>query len=178
MSRCRCPRGACLDVLGGVNRDGEPCWFVRCYGVRRFKSLQGRQVLRAADSLATTGSPQSGTPRAAAEAACGTRACFPPRAAGRLSALAVDVRPGRATTEQKRAWLAADRYSAAEIAGAGRSGRVPPSPRRAFAPGEMRHSLRRMFGRRAASRPKTWPIAHGASPTGARRDLGQAAAAR
>ena len=153
------PAGACLDVLGGVNRNGAPCWFVRCYGVDdAFKDDRfcGRPL---AEWLAAAGAgPQS--------AGLWDARVFPAEThpAGYRRWLWM-FDPASATGEQKRAWCAADRYSAAEIARL--SDQQQFHRRRArIRAGEIRRSLRCMFGRSSgfSAEDLAYALSHAADP--------------
>ncbi len=119
------PRGACLDVVPGRTRAGERTWFARCYGVEdSFKDATAR------------GATFCGQPLADWLGQAGARAedvwvpAQPPEERSLWNARIFPAEssrtgyrrwlwmfePGRATAEEKRAFLAADRYSAAEIA--------------------------------------------------------------
>ncbi|MGO9229267.1 MAG: L-fucokinase [Bryobacteraceae bacterium] len=119
------PPGACLDLTPGVNRDGRQAWFIRYYGIDdTFKhSVKGvatfcgkplAEWLRAAG--ATEANIWSGdTPEA--ERTLWNARVFPAESehqAYRQWRWMLDI--DHATPEQKRAFLAADRYSSAEIA--------------------------------------------------------------
>jgi fucokinase len=119
------PKNACLDVLQGQNRNQRPVWFIRCYGlVDTFK-----------DSLAQ-GATFCGQPLQQWLADVGAQSedvwdeSVPP---GRRSLWDARVfpsetqrdnyrqwlwmfTPAQASPAQKQAFIAADRYSAAEIA--------------------------------------------------------------
>ena len=137
------PAGACLDLLRGFDRGGEPCWFVRCYGAGdTFKDAMfcGQPL---AGWLAAVGGENE-------DSTLWDARVFPAedRPEGYRQWLWM-FDPASATEEQKRAWLAADRYSAAEIAL--RSDQEDFHRRRAaIRAGEIRRSLRRMFGRDSA----------------------------
>jgi fucokinase len=119
------PREACLDVVRGHDRRGAPVWFVRCYGiadgfkdsVRRGARFCGWPVL---EWLAAAGaSPEdiwSGEEDPAGRSLWNARV-FPaePSAAGFRRWLWIFA-PRAASAADKQAFLAADRYSAAEIA--------------------------------------------------------------
>jgi fucokinase len=119
------PTGACLDLSPGMNREGRPVWFIRYYGIDdTFKhSVAGGATfcgkplvawLRAAG--ATEAEIWSGdTPEA--ERTLWNARVSPSEsehAAYRHWRWMLDI--DRASPEQKRAFLAADRYSSAEIA--------------------------------------------------------------
>lgn len=115
------PARACLDVQRGRNRRGEPVWFVRCYGADdSFKGPAGAEAfcgrpleewLGAAGLQAAQVWPE-GASRGLWEARL-----FPAEPApGGYRRWLWMLEPERATPEQRRAYAAADRYSAAEIA--------------------------------------------------------------
>lgn len=119
------PRGACLDVLKGRNRREAPVYFIRCYGIDdTFKDAlhQGATLcgkdLR--DWLASVGArsediwSESHSPE---ERNLWNARVFPaePDSAGYRRWLWM-YDPHAASAEQKRAYLNADRYSAAEMA--------------------------------------------------------------
>jgi hypothetical protein len=117
--------GACLDVQAGVRREGGKTWFVRCYG---FKDSFKEAVTAGATFcglpfnkwLAAAGLPQDGLWDAepgAREGVLWNARLFPcepdPKAYRRWLWM---YEPGRAGEEQRREYLRAERYSAAEIA--------------------------------------------------------------
>lgn len=115
------PAGACLDVEPGRNRNGEPVWFVRCYGAAdSFKGPAGEETfcgrplaewLRSAGLEAAQVWPAGGTP------ALWEARLFPAEPApGGYRRWLWMYEPERATLEQRRAYADTDRYSAAEIA--------------------------------------------------------------
>jgi galactokinase/mevalonate kinase-like predicted kinase len=121
----RLPEGACLDVIYGHDRRGEAAWFVRCYGVEdAFKdSAEGGGLfcgrpLR--EWLALAGAAPEDVFDAGEPA--GQRTLWSARVFPAEQAHAGYRRwlwmfdPAAATPEQRRAFLSADRYSAAEIA--------------------------------------------------------------
>jgi hypothetical protein len=119
------PREACLDVVQGQDRHGAAVWFVRCYGVADAFKDSVRQGARfcgwpVLEWIAAAGaSPQdiwSGEEDPASRSLWNARV-FPaePAAAGFRRWLWIFA-PQTATAADKRAFLAAARYSAAEIA--------------------------------------------------------------
>lgn len=115
------PPGACLDVAAGAGRDGRPVWFVRCYGVEdTFK--------HALDKGATfCNMPLSAWLEAAGAAPADiwdgdertlwTARVFPAETDAQAWRRWLWMfHPARAAPEQKAAFLAADRYSAADVA--------------------------------------------------------------
>ena len=119
------PEGACLDVLRGKNRAGKPVWFIRGYGIGdTFKdtiakggTFCGQPLLK---WLAQVGAKPSDVWEL--DVPAGKRSLWdarvfpaePKRNGYRRWLWLFD--PAKASPEQKRAFLAADRYSAAEIA--------------------------------------------------------------
>jgi fucokinase len=119
------PAGACLDVSKGRSRSGAPVWFVRCHGVNdTFK-----QAVGAGASLC--GMPLDQWLRAvgAPDSEIWDNAVPPPgRTLWNARVFPAEKERGgyrrwlwmfdaaRATPEQTRAFLTADRYSSAEIA--------------------------------------------------------------
>jgi fucokinase len=119
------PENACLDVLSGQNRAGQPVWFVRAYGIGdTFKdpvakggTFCGRPLL---DWMAAVG----------AELADLWDSTLPTEQCSLWDARVIPAEakadgyrnwlwmfdPTLATREQKQSFLAADRYSAADIA--------------------------------------------------------------
>jgi hypothetical protein len=149
------PAEACLDVLAGSDRAGNPVWFVRCYGARdAFKDTVG------------SGAQFCGKPLLAWLAVAGASpehvwsGNAPPESRNLWDARVFPAEaqhqgyrrwlwmfdPASATAEQKQAWLAADRYSAAEIALLGDQSAFHLR-RAALRAQEIRRSLRRMYSR-------------------------------
>jgi galactokinase/mevalonate kinase-like predicted kinase len=125
-SPLRLPKGACLSVIPGRTRAGEPCRFVLCYGSDdQFKDTPeegatfcNRPVLEWMQSAGAR--PENVWGNAAAK---GRIALWDARVSPAIGP-DDDFRqwlwmfdPLNATDEQKRAWREADRYSLAEIAG-------------------------------------------------------------
>lgn len=111
------PPNACLDIVPGRNRAGEPVHFVRCYGIAdTFKEIAakggtfcGLPLLRWLETAGLT--PDTTTD------SLWTARVFPAvRHHGEFRNWLWMFEPGAATPAQKQAFLAADRYSAAEIA--------------------------------------------------------------
>ncbi len=97
------PRGACLEVLKGRTREGSPAWFVRCYGIDdTFKDDRFR------------GRPMPAWFGAGPLWDARVFPAVPDPGAYRDWLWMLE--PECATAEQKAAFLAAARYSAAEIA--------------------------------------------------------------
>jgi hypothetical protein len=119
------PREACLDVVRGEDRHGGAVWFVRCYGVgdafkdsiRQGARFCGRPVL---EWIAEVGaSPQDiwpGEAELAGRSLWNARVFPAEPAAGGYRRWLWMYAPQTASAADKRAFLAADRYSAAEIA--------------------------------------------------------------
>jgi fucokinase len=115
------PARACLDVQRGSSRQGKPVWFVGCYGTDdSFKLAAGEATfcgrplsewLRAAGLEAAQVWPEGASP------VLWEAKLFPAETApeGYRRWLWM-FEPARATGEARRAYAAADRYSAAEIA--------------------------------------------------------------
>jgi fucokinase len=119
------PPEACLEVLGGLDRQGEIAWFARLYGVRdTFKDsvlhgglfcgqplLDWIRALGADPDLIWPGIP------APAHQTLWNACLFPAEAsAGGYRRWLWLYAPGRATPAQRQAYISADRYSAAQIA--------------------------------------------------------------
>lgn len=118
------PRGACLDVLAGASRRGEPVWFLRAYGVDdEFKKpavkgglFCGRPVL---DWLQTAGLSPSGVwdpnlPES--ERSLWNARVFVAAQAPDFTTWLWIYNPEDASAAQHKAFADADRYSAEEIA--------------------------------------------------------------
>jgi hypothetical protein len=119
------PAGACLDVSKGSDRHAEPVWFVRCHGVNdTFKQAVGA-------GASFCGMPLDQWLRAvgAPDSEIWDNAVPPPgRTLWNARVFPAEKERGgyrrwlwmfdaaRATPEQTRAFLTADRYSSAEIA--------------------------------------------------------------
>jgi hypothetical protein len=110
------PERACLDVLPGTSRDGEPVFFVRCYGVGdAFKDSMflGRPV---GEWLTEVGAAPEGVWPDAGNGTLWDARMFPAvQTSGEYREWLWMFAPACASSEQKAAWLAADRYSAEEI---------------------------------------------------------------
>lgn len=119
------PRGACLETLRGVDRGGKPVRFVRCYGIGdTFKHAvsEGGTFCGAPLALwletvgvaAETVWPEEPDPK---RHSLWNARVFPAVAgAADYRAWLWMFQPETATSAQKAAFAAADRYSAAEIA--------------------------------------------------------------
>ena len=144
------PAGACLDVTPGRNRSGEPVWFVRCHGVGdTFKdALDAGGTLcdkPLAEWLAAVGAApedvwDADTPPA--QRTLWNARVFPAADGYRRWLWMFD--PASADDKHRRAWLAADRYSIAEIAALADQAAFHDR-RSAIRSGEIRRSLRRVF---------------------------------
>ena len=120
----RLPREACLDVLRGRDRRGGAVWFMRCYGINdQFKDsiLQGARFCGRSllEWIALVGiAPDEVWPdqQDAAERSLWNARVFPSeRAACGFRRWLWMYRPETAGAAEKRAFLSAERYSAAEI---------------------------------------------------------------
>lgn len=115
------PPRACLDVARGRSRNGEPVWFVRCYGTAdSFKGPAGQETFCGrplADWLRSAGLEAGQVWPEGGPSALWDARLFPaePEPGGYRRWLWM-YEPERATLEQRRAYASADRYSAAEIA--------------------------------------------------------------
>jgi fucokinase len=121
----RLPREACLDVLGGRDRRGATVWFVRCYGIRdQFKDsiLQGgrfcgRPLLEWISAVGVTPDEVWPDRQDASERSLWNARVFPAeQAAGGFRRWLWMYAPESAGEAEKRAFISAQRYSAAEIA--------------------------------------------------------------
>jgi len=119
------PPGACLDVLSGSDRSGRRSSFVRCYGIRdTFKhSVAGGALFCGrplAGWLSEVGADPAGIWPGATEAAGRSlwdARVFPAEPPdGDFRRWLWMYAPHTASPAERRAYLAADRYSAAEIA--------------------------------------------------------------
>ncbi len=147
------PDGACLDVTPGLSRKGEPAWFVRCHGVAdtfKHTAEAGGTLCNVPldDWLAAVGAKPddvwpANTPPA--ERTLWNARVFP--AEGKADGYrrwlwAFD--PSAATDDQRSAWLAAERYSAADIVKLADQAAFHDR-RSAIRSGKVRQSLRRVF---------------------------------
>jgi fucokinase len=121
----RLPREACLDVLRGRGRRGGAAWFVRCYGVQdQFKDaipqgarFCGRPLLDWISAVGATPDEIWPARQDAAEWSLWNARVFPAEQAGSgYRRWLWMYAPEAAGAAEKRAFLAAGRYSAAEIA--------------------------------------------------------------
>jgi fucokinase len=119
------PRGACLDVLRGRNRSGNAVWFVRCYGVNdTFKdsvsqgtSFCGRPLLEWISAVGIDPGEVWPDQRDPADRSAWNARLFPAEPGdGGFRRWLWMYAPQNAGAAEKRAFSAADRYSAAEIA--------------------------------------------------------------
>jgi fucokinase len=121
----RLPREACLDVLRGLDRRGGALWFVRCYGINdQFKDsvvqgslFCGRPLLEWISAVGVTADEVWPDRQDAAERSLWNARVFPAEpAAGGYRRWLWMYHPETASAAQKRAFLSAQRYSAAEMA--------------------------------------------------------------
>ena len=119
------PREACLDVLRGRDRRGGAVWFVRCYGIEdQFKDsisrgarFCGRPLLEWISAVGATPDEVWPDQQDAAERSLWNARVFPAeRAAGGYRRWLWMYAPETASAAEKRLFISADRYSAAEIA--------------------------------------------------------------
>jgi hypothetical protein len=112
-------------VLGGRDRRGATVWFVRCYGIRdQFKDsiLQGgrfcgRPLLEWISAVGVTPDEVWPDRQDASERSLWNARVFPAeQAAGGFRRWLWMYAPETAGEDEKRAFLSAERYSAAEIA--------------------------------------------------------------
>jgi len=111
------PPNACLDIVPGRNRAGEPVHFVRCYEIGdTFKesaskggTFCGQPLLRWMEAVGLS-------PDATTDSLWNARVFPAVKNHQEFRNWLWMVEPGKATPEQKQAFRAADRYSAAEIA--------------------------------------------------------------
>ena len=149
------PAGAVLDVLPGRTRGGEPTWFVRCYGcddvlhkpIDAGGSLAGRPLgewLEAMDARAEDVWDAAQPPDARS---VWNGRFFPAVARNRDGARWLWLLdPARASSEERRAWRAADRYSFAEMLGLADLDAFHER-RLVHRAEELRRSLKHLFGR-------------------------------
>lgn len=115
------PAGACLDVLPGYNRRGEATWFVRFYGIDdAFKGNAGDTYCGhlLADWLASVGAKAADVWDGnipAAERTIWNARLFPEGTPSSYARWQWVLHPEVATDKQKAEWLAAPRYSMAEM---------------------------------------------------------------
>ena len=129
------PAGACLDVLPGTCRAGRPVWFIRCYGIR--DSIKGGAEFRgkpAPDWFGAQGTLWDARIFPAVERPTDYRQWL------------WMLEPESATPAQKQGWLAADRYSLAEMAHLSDQDAFHRR-RAAIRSAQIRSSSRRMFSR-------------------------------
>lgn len=165
------PPDACLDVLYGHDRGGAAVWFVRCYGIGdTFKDAAGkgaqfcgRPVL---EWIAAVGVDPGAIWPDPGDRTVWTARVFPAeRSAEGYRKWLWMWNPETATAAQKSAFLAADRYSADEIAVLADQedfhGR-----RQAIRAEEVRRSLGRLFSRDSSfsSRDLVFAIAQSPDP--------------
>jgi fucokinase len=162
------PREACLDVLRGHGRCGAGVWFARCYGIDdTFKDpvsggaqFCGRPVL---DWIAAVGADPDAIWPDGGESSLWNARVFPAEdsAEGFRKWLWMWT-PEKATGAQKRAYLAADRYSAAEIAVLADQEDFH-ARRHGIRAEEIRRSLSHLFSRESAFSSKDLAFAIGQS---------------
>jgi fucokinase len=117
----RLPREACLDVLRGRDRRGGAVWFVRCYGIRdQFKDsiaqgarFCGRPLL---EWLSAVGTAPEEVWTGQERSLWNARVFPAEQAPGGYRRWLWMYAPETASEEETRAFLSADRYSAAEMA--------------------------------------------------------------
>jgi fucokinase len=117
----RLPREACLDVLRGRDRRGGAVWFVRCYGIKdQFKDaisqgarFCGRPLL---DWISAVGITAEEVWTGQERSLWNARVFPAERDAGGYRRWLWMYAPETAGEEEKRAFLSAERYSAAEMA--------------------------------------------------------------
>jgi hypothetical protein len=121
----RLPREACLDVLRGRDRRGRAVWFVRCYGIKdQFKDsisqvarFCGRPLLEWISLVGITPDEVWPDQQDAAERSLWNARVFPAeQAASGYRRWLWMYQPETASAAEKRAFISADRYSAAEMA--------------------------------------------------------------
>jgi fucokinase len=121
----RLPREACLDVLRGRDRRGGAVWFMRCYGINdQFKDsisqgarFCGRPLLDWISAVGATADEIWPDQPDAAERSLWNARVFPAeQLAGCYRRWLWMYDPETAGDAQKRAFISAERYSAAEIA--------------------------------------------------------------
>jgi len=117
------PEGACLDCIAGRDRSGRSVWFIRCYGIMdTFKDLAAVATfcnIKFADWLTAAGLRREDlwdeSIPADARRLWNARV-FPAVAEGELYRDCLWVfSPQTANLQQRKRWLASDRYSAEEI---------------------------------------------------------------
>ncbi len=121
----RLPQGACLDISAGISRKGEKVWFLRYYGIDdTFKhsaaeggTFCGRPLLKWLDAIGAAATDIWPFEARERERTLWNARVFPALQKHQdfrnwLWLLSIES----ATPEQKRSFLAADRYSSSEIA--------------------------------------------------------------
>ena len=147
------PEGACLDLSHGSDHQGKPMWFVRCYGVDdTFKhslaegaTFCGRPLRDWMDAVGAAPADLWPSSLPEQEHTLWNARVFPvePEQDAYLRWLWM-FDAGHATPEQKRAFLAADRYSACEVATLVEQGEFH-ARRSSTRAAEIERSLRRLF---------------------------------
>ncbi|HSW44427.1 MAG TPA: L-fucokinase [Phycisphaerae bacterium] len=149
----RLPPGACVDLMPGRDRQGRPVWFVRCCGVDdSFKPPAKGEPLFHASPLsawlhAVGAKPEDvwDNPPAADKRDLWQARLFPAETESNTWHRWLWMfDPDGASDEQRRAWLAADRYSPEEIARLGDPAAFYEC-RLALRADELRTQLRKLF---------------------------------
>jgi galactokinase/mevalonate kinase-like predicted kinase len=117
------PHGACLDCIAGRDRNGKPAWFIRCYGITdTFKDMAAAATfcnVKFSDWLAAAGIRSEDLWDASIPAdsrRLWNARVFPAATDNELFRDCLWVfAPQTATLQQRKRWLASDRYSAEEI---------------------------------------------------------------
>jgi fucokinase len=121
----RLPREVCLDVLRGRDRRGGAAWFVRCYGIKdQFKDsivqgarFCGRPLLEWVSAVGIAPDEVWPDRQDPAERSLWNARVFPAeQAASGFRRWLWMYQPETASAAEKRAFISAERYSAAEIA--------------------------------------------------------------
>ena len=121
----RLPREGCLDVLRGRDRRGGAVWFVRCYGIQdQFKDsipqgarFCGKPLLEWISAVGATPDEVWPDQPDVAERTLWNARVFPAeRVAGGYRRWLWMYQPETAGAAEKRAFISAERYSAAEMA--------------------------------------------------------------
>ncbi|WP_321472234.1 L-fucokinase [uncultured Paludibaculum sp.] len=117
-------RGACIDVLRGIDRQGGKVWFIRCYGVDdEFKKpagkgglFCGRPMLRWLEAAGLTPEDVWDASVPESDRSLWNARVFPAEAEQDYQRWLWIFDVDRASDEQLSAFAAADRYSAEEVA--------------------------------------------------------------
>lgn len=118
------PRGACLDVLAGSDRQGRPVWFLRAYGIDdEFKKpavkgglFCGRPMLQWLEIAGLPAEAVWDPSILTADRSLWNARVFPAAATPDFTPWLWVYHPENATQDQLRAFADADRYSAEEVA--------------------------------------------------------------